>query len=151
MKKLIITLVIKSAVAISVVGQVHANLDDLSWLEGKWMRTNVRADRTAFEPWQRQSTGTFTGVGATLREGDTVNVERLKIVARGDSLYYVADVPENPNPVYFAFTEMSSASFTCENPNHDFPKKIRYVLAEGVLTATISGGGKPVTFTFRKE
>jgi hypothetical protein len=151
MMRLFVLLVLFCATIVGAVGQSHANIDDLNWLEGKWNRTNVRDGRTAFEQWKRLSPEVFTGIGAILSEDDTINIEKLQIMARNDTLYYVAEVPENQRPVYFTFTEISPTSFTCENQQHDFPKVIRYVLRDEILTATISGGDKQVDFVFKKE
>ena len=151
MRHLYLSIVLNCLVVLVAMAQPSVKLDDLSWLEGKWNRTNVRADRTAFEQWRRISPDGFTGIGAVLHGSDTISIERLRIIARKDTLYYVADVPENPMPVYFAFTEISPTSFTCENQQHDFPKVIRYVLANGILTATIAGGDKQINFIFKKE
>lgn len=91
------------------------------------------------------------GKGATLQAADTVFVEKLKIVVKEDTLYYVADVPENKEPVLFKFTEITPTSFVCENPAHDFPKKIAYKLEGTKLTATISAGEKKMDFLFVKK
>ena len=53
-------------------------------------------------------------------------VEKLKLVIKDNNIYYVADVPENKHPVDFKLIEISEMTFTCENPEHDFPKRIRY-------------------------
>jgi hypothetical protein len=49
---------------------------------------------------------------------------------------------------------VDATSATFENPSHDFPKTIRYVLKpDGALDAIISGeaGQRSTTFTFRKQ
>ena len=65
--------------------------------------------------------------------------------------YYVAEVSHNPDPTYFEMTSISDNGFICENPDHDFPKKITYKLENGVLIATISGNGKEIAFVFKRE
>jgi hypothetical protein len=51
-------------------------------------------------------------------------MEMITVLIRDDAIYYVADVPQNQQPVYFKFTEITESGFACENPDHDFPKKI---------------------------
>jgi len=51
-------------------------------------------------------------------------------------------------------TKIEPDSLTFENPQHDFPKMVRYTLsADGTLEATISGTEqqKPQVFRFRKQ
>jgi hypothetical protein len=78
-------------------------------------------------------------------------VEKLRIVVRDGNLHYVADVPENKMPVYFPFVELKKNSFVCENPDHDFPKRISYSLEGTTLKATISGDGKSIHYLFEKK
>lgn len=123
----------------------------LSWLEGKWIRLNMkRPGRTATEQWKKVSDHEFIGMGITLQGNDTIFVEKLKIMVDGNEIHYVADIPENPEPVHFTFTIISSGHFTCENPEHDYPKKISYLLEGGTLKAQTSGDGKMQEFLFKK-
>jgi hypothetical protein len=77
-------------------------------------------------------------------------LEKLKIVSRPDGIFYVADITENKAPVYFRMTEISNTGFICENPEHDFPKKISYQKDGSKLKATTSGNGKSNDFFFEK-
>jgi hypothetical protein len=136
-----------------LTGKTAAQVDvkKLSWLEGSWERVNTKPGKTATEVWTKQSESEWTGKGVNLKGTDTTFVEKLKIVFKDNNLYYVADIVENKEPVYFKFTEVSEMGFSCENPAHDFPKKIIY-LRDGVnLKATISGNGKSIDFLFRKR
>jgi len=42
-------------------------------------------------------------------------------------------------------------SFVCENPQHDFPKKISYLKEGNKIKATISGDGKSFDYLFEKK
>lgn len=90
------------------------------------------------------------GRGFNLKGVDTVFVEKIKIVVKDNELYYVADVPENKGEVYFRFIHFSRDGFVCENPQHDFPKKIAYSFDGKTLRATISGDGKQMDYLFEK-
>lgn len=127
------------------------NIDQLNWLEGKWIRTNSKAGQSGFELWSRVSSNELSGRGVTLKGTDTLFVEKLRIVVRDGNLHYVADVPENKMPVYFPFVELKKNSFVCENPDHDFPKRISYSLEGTTLKATISGDGKSIHYLFEKK
>jgi hypothetical protein len=103
------------------------------------------------ETWKKTSEYELTGRGATLQGSDTVFVEKLKIVMSGNEIHYVADVPGNSNPVHFVFTTIAPNLFICENPQHDFPKKISYQLEGYSLKAKTSGDGKMQEFVFVKQ
>lgn len=126
------------------------SVTELSWLVGTWNRTNVKAGRAAHERWVKTAEG-FEGWGVNLNGADTTFVEKLRIVTKDNKLYYVADVPQNKELTYFLMTAVSANSFTCENPQHDFPKKIVYQLDGDKLKATISGNGKSMDYLFERK
>jgi len=119
----------------------------IEWLSGAWTRTNAKAGRSGAEIWTKKSATEITGRGISLKGADTTFVEKLKIVAKDGKLFYVADVP-NQAETWFEFTEITEHGFVCENPKHDFPKKISYQLTGNDLKATISGDGKAVDYMF---
>ncbi len=126
------------------------DFNKLQWLEGTWSRTDAKPGHSAREVWRKTSGDTYQGLGVSLKGQDTTFVEKLKIVVKDGGIFYVADVPENPQPVYFRFTSLTESSFVCENPAHDFPKKISYSLEGSKLKAAISGDGKEMSFVFVK-
>ncbi len=128
----------------------HSNgAENLAWLEGTWNR--VGTAEVGHERWQKVSAEEWKGWGVTFKGIDTSFVEKIRIVKKDNNLFYVADVPENPEPVYFKFTSLEKNGFTCENPAHDFPKKIEYSLTGSDLSVTISGDGKSIPFDFQKQ
>ena len=82
---------------------------------------------------------------------DTVFLEKIQIIAKDGELYYVADVKENEAPVPFKITSQTQEGFICENPNHDFPKKIEYKLNGLNLTVVISAGSKSQEYLFVRQ
>jgi hypothetical protein len=128
-----------------------SNFNKLSWLTGTWNRTNTKPGRTAHERWEKTGNSEMQGWGVNLKGQDTLFVEKLKLVIKDNHIYYVADVPENKQPVYFKLIEITKESFVCENPDHDFPKKIAYVLEGTKLKATISGNGKAIDYLFERN
>jgi Domain of unknown function (DUF6265) len=129
----------------------QSNLKKLDWLTGEWKRTNAKPGRSGFEIWKRISDNEMTGRGINLKGTDTTFVEKLKIISKEDAIYYVADVPQNKEPVLFKLTTQSETKLVFENPQHDFPKIISYELLDKKLKAVISGDGKAIEYWFEKS
>ena len=123
-------------------------LEQMGWLIGRWERMNMMPNQTGFETWTSESPLKIAGRGVTLQEQDTIFVESLSLAFRDEKLYYIAEVSHNEAPTYFEVTQVADSGFICENPQHDFPKKIRYTLDGNRLTVVISGDGKSVPFQF---
>lgn len=129
----------------------QTDLSQLEWLLGHWNRTNAKPGRSGVERWQKNSATEFVGRGINLKGTDTVFVEKLKIMVKEDAVFYVADVPQNSEPVLFKATSMTASSVVFENPQHDFPKKIAYELDGKKLKATISADGKAIDYWFERK
>jgi hypothetical protein len=147
--------VISLLISTSAISQVKSNQAEdfkkLSWLVGSWNRTNAKPGRSGVEQWKQTQPQELRGTGVNLKGTDTTFVERLRIIIKDNSIVYVADVPENQKPVYFKLTEITESGFVCENPEHDFPKKISYQLEGNKLKAQISGDGKAMDYLFEKK
>lgn len=139
------------AVCCSVNAQTPSRIEDLGWLVGTWKRVNNKPGQTGSERWLIDPEIGLRGYGVTLKGNDTIFIEKMRIV-NGDNnaLYFVADVIENPKPVYFRITSVHQSDFTCENPDHDFPKRIYYRRKMKQLDVTISGNGKSMEYKFQK-
>ncbi|MDN5200051.1 DUF6265 family protein [Fulvivirgaceae bacterium BMA10] len=139
-----------SCFSISACAQSNdAKIEDLSWLLGTWL--NDMGARKSYEIWKKTSSTKFSGIGYTLKNRDTVFVEKLAILVENDEVFYSANVAHNAGPVLFKLTSSNNGVFEFENPEHDFPKKITYQLKEkGQLHAQISGSGKAIDFHFKK-
>ena len=127
------------------------DLEPLNWLLGTWNRLDTKPGRSGLEAWEKISDQQFNGLGISLRGVDTAFKEKIQIIIKDGAVYYVADVPGNAQPVYFKFTAWNATGFTCENPDHDFPRKIVYQLEGNILHASISGNGKTVPYRFEKK
>lgn len=152
-KAMLLTTVLCISGLVNTMLAQHANEDfgKLDWLEGTWTRTNVKPGRSAHERWQKISSSEWSGLGVTMNGSDTAFVEKLKLLIKDGNICYVADIVENKEPVYFKLTSISNAGFVCENPQHDFPKMIRYQKEGDKIKATISGNGKSVDYLFVKK
>ena len=130
--------------------EVESKFRSLKWLEGRWERTNVKSGMRANEQWQADAPYHLRGIGVTMKGADTVFLEKIQIVIKDGNIYYVADVKENEAPVHFKFTSLTSHGFICENPEHDFPKKIVYESNGTNLVVTISDDSKSQNYFFTR-
>ncbi len=126
-------------------------LKQMEWLLGNWTRTNARPGKSGFERWTRVSDTEWKGRGISLTGSDTTFVEKLRIVIENDKVYYVAEVPGNAKPVYFELTTVTPNSFVCENPSHDFPKRIAYEWDGQVIRARVSSGDQGMDYVFKRS
>lgn len=123
----------------------------LQQLVGEWYLTGTKDDVSQTESWRSVHNELLVGSGVLTHEGDTVFTEQLKLEKRGQTWYYVAEVAENPAPVFFEIQEISGSGFIARNDAHDFPKVIQYKISQDHLTATISDGlKKNIVFEFAR-
>jgi hypothetical protein len=120
--------------------QCHKNLDELFWIVDNWI--NSSGGVVSHEYWVKVSDTLFEGGSETFKDGDTVFTEKLKIIVNNGNIFYVADVKNNPEPIYFKLTDSGKNKAVFENPDHDFPQKITYEINGGDLHAYIEGPGK---------
>lgn len=122
---------------------------EFDWLLGDWKRMNDRPGRSTFEHWTRISSSEYRGLGYTLRNGDTIFKEHIKLhLDKGKWIFEVSGV--NEDPTLFLVTRKAKSSFTCENDKNEFPKYIEYYLDGRKLKARIYGDGQEVEFSFEK-
>lgn len=133
-------------------GGINAEFEKLYWLPGEWHQTNIaKPGKALVEQWTKSGDFEMKGQATTTQNGDTVYIERITMLIKDNSIYYVADVPQNKHPVYFKLTSITAQGFVCENPEHDFPKRITYELSGNQLKATISGNGKSFDYLYLKK
>jgi hypothetical protein len=127
-----------------IAGQNMNEMEKLSWIADNWISAD--GETKSFEHWEKLSDNLFIGGSETVKNGDTIFAEKLRIEKTGSGIYYVADVKHNPEPVKFRLTCLTDTSAVFENPLHDFPQKIIYMLEEGKLHASIEGPGSEGTW-----
>ena len=89
------------------------------------------------------------GVSRTVVGDKAVGFEFLRVEARPEGVYYVAQ-PNGRAGTEFKLTKLEGESAVFENPEHDHPKIIRYRKNEdGSLTARIEGDEGVQAFVFR--
>ena len=118
-------------------------------LLGDWRAET--GERVVRESWREVSTDSWEGSGETRGPaGERVDSESLRLVAMGGGVFYLAKVAHNVLPVAFELVEQSPGHAVFANPDHDFPRRIEYVLRDGVLRVRVNDGGEKgfeLTFT----
>ena len=130
----------------------RADLPDIGWMTGCWAA--VGQDPGSVEQWSSPAGGTMFGFNRVIREGKTVAFEYLRIVDEGDEVVLIAS-PSGQNTARFKLVGIADRSVTFENPEHDFPQRIIYRLANdgnliGRIEGTIDGAPRAVDFPMTK-
>jgi len=136
------------AFVVSAFAAPSPDLEGLRFIEGNWRGESGKA--TIEERWTDAVGGTMLGVSRTIVSGKTVAFEFLRIEAREDGVFYVAQ-PNGRPPTDFKLTRVSAGEAVFENPQHDHPKIIRYRLGEGELVAEVEGDEGKQEFRFLKS
>jgi len=113
-------------------------LQDLTWLAGGWQL--AKGARCIEEHWTRPSSNMLIGASRTVEGGRTVAFEFLRIEARADGIYYVAQPGGRP-PVDFKLSTDNASELVFLNPGHaDHLKRIIYRRqGDGGLEARVEG------------
>lgn len=117
------------------------SLAGLRWLLGDWVAD--RGGTTFHESWTEVAPQTFEGAGSehALPEGSVTGSEVLRLVEMAGGVFYISKVTHNELPVAFRLIECADGRFVFDNPAHDFPRRLEYVLApDGRLTVHVSDG-----------
>lgn len=140
---------IGALIALALAGP--ATIADLGWMSGRW--ESETGDRWTEEQWSEPRGGVMLGFGRSgsddaLREWEQI---RLAPGEGGVPIYFAS--PRGGTAVAFRLVRLEGTSATFENPDHDFPQRIRYVRTGDTLVATISAidGSNAVSWTFRRR
>ena len=112
---------------------------DLAFLAGSWVVESGGA--RVEEQWLCPGPDTMVGMGRTtsVAKGRTVFFEYLRIEARADGLFYVAQ-PRGGPATEFRLVRLEAGTAVFENLAHDFPKRVVYSKRpDGGLTARVEG------------
>lgn len=121
-----------------------------SFLEGTWKMEN----RDIYESWTIQDDGSMTGTSYRLVNGEENTTEYLEMSMRDDKIIYTATVPSQNEGkgIEFILHQPDEKTFSFENPDHDFPKKIIYQKrSDSEIYVTVSdGGNQGFAYTMKK-
>ena len=110
----------------------------VAFLTGCWRQT--AGGTTQEEVWTPVHGNSMYGQNRVLRDGKMRFFELLRIDRRDDDLIYVA-MPAARSVTSFKLTASTATSVTFTNPEHDFPKRIKYWLdSDGDLRAVADDG-----------
>ena len=129
------------------------SIASLSWLAGTW--SFERNGRVVTERWTAPSGGMMMGTSQTVANNRTVEYEFITLSANASGEIVYLAKPSRQKEAGFKLVSSSPRAVTFENPEHDFPQRISYVLKEdGLLLAAIEGtkDGKTrrVEFPYRR-
>ena len=116
-----------------------SSVDRLSWIAGCW---ELRVPgRVVTEMWMPPAGGAMMGASRTISGNRAGAYEQLRIVARGDTLVYIA-LPSGQTLTEFKSTSVTDGAVRFENPTHDFPRVVAYAKAGAdSIIARIEGPG----------
>lgn len=148
MKKMILI----SGLSLMLINFSAAQHKEFSWLLGTWKLK----DKNVYEIWKvADDRKTLEGISFRIKDGDTTVMEKIRFTYDGQYYHYVPDVPQNVKPVDFKITRYTAEGFVAENPQHDFPKLIRYQFIRRengeFIEASIEGNGKVIPYHFEKR
>lgn len=113
-----------------------ADVARLDWLAGCWRLDSPR--RVVEEQWMAPAGGVMLGMSRTLVGDRTVEHEFVVIRQDEGRLTYTAH-PSSQSPATFTARQVSGDEVLFENPQHDFPQRIRYRRQADQLVASIEG------------
>lgn len=102
-------------------------LNEVSWLLGSWVIETPEAIIT--ESWEQQSDSEYNSVSVVRdTSGDTVYTERIRVIVKNDTLWYLPAVSNQNDGKEVAFkqTSLFANKIVFENPAHDYPQRIVY-------------------------
>jgi len=112
-------------------------LADLAWMAGHW-GGEVDGTRTE-EVWLAPAGGFLLGMNRSAPKSGRGEFEFLRIEERADGIVYVAS-PGGKGATDFPLSDLGQRFVEFANPEHDFPKHLRYELdAAGALHAKVWG------------
>ncbi len=104
-------------------------IDQFKWMNGSWkMKTK---NGIIIESWKTINDSTMEGKSFFIKNNtDSTFLESIEIIARNNQCYYrpTANGQNENMAVTFKMSFYNEKGFVAENPAHDFPKRISYLL-----------------------
>ena len=144
-----------AGLAMLLTGQAapQASVADLAWLSGRW-QTEAHNDSFTQESWSEPRGGIMLGYSRTGTGERTREFEFLRIQAGADGVPVYYAQPGGRPPVGFRLVARDATSATFENPQHDYPQRIRYDrVGDVTIYATISklDGSNGMRWQYRRQ
>ena len=112
---------------------------------GEWQKKDSIG--TLFESWRIENDSILIGNSYFINEKDTIHKEDIELTESKEIMIYEATIKgeNNDEPIPFQLTESTDSILFFENPKHNYPSNIKYVLnKDKSLKITISGTQKGV-------
>lgn len=127
------------------------------WLLGSW--ESQRKSGMMVERWHLLNDSSLAGSSTLFKaDGNAQLLEDIELVYRGNQYFYIvsASGQNGGEKVSFLIRQCSDSGFLAENPQHDFPRRIRYrLMGSDSILATIDGGEanpeQKIDFSFRRK
>jgi len=120
-------------------------IDDFAWIAGTFDRINAEPGVENIELWTRKNDNEYEAMVIDIKDGKRTITAVMNLQVKQKRL--IVRHLEG-KPTIFKLTDYDETSFTVENKENDFPKKIHYKKTEAGIQATISGGGQAILFDF---
>jgi len=137
--------------ALAALLAAQSGVADLGWMSGRW--ETQEGERWTEEVWSEPRAGMMIGYSRS-GQGDTAReFEFIRLQAGADGVPVYLPQPGGRAPVPFRLTARDGSSATFENPDHDFPQRIRYSRDGDILVATVSAidGSNAMTWTYQRR
>ncbi len=140
-----VVLLLASASSIAGDAPPRVAIDRFAWLAGHWVLDDGK--QQVDEIWSTPAPDMLIGMSRAVSAGKTVSFEFLRIVAREDGVFYIAQ-PRGKPPVEFRLQSFDGREAVFVNPGHaDHLKRIVYRRgANNTLTARIEGANDGKAF-----
>ena len=125
------------------------SIDELGWLAGCW--AHVGRDEGSVEPWLPPAGGAMLAVSRIIRDGRMVSYEFLRVEETRDGSLRLIAMPVGQAATAFALATIGDKLVVFENPDHDFPQRLRYRLVDPdrlLATAEADSDGQHVSIDF---
>jgi hypothetical protein len=122
------------------------NFAKLGFLQGCWK--GEAGGAIVYENWGNPDGNLMLGASKTISKGQPDSFEFLSLVAGEDKITYVPYV-NGKSSVSFPAKHVTATSAEFSNPNHDFPKSIRYERENDKLNISLSGDGPAIEYQLK--
>jgi len=105
-----------------------------------------------YEHWDKAGNQQLKGFSYEIRNGKKVISEYIEIDIKENKLVYTVSVinQNNEKPVSFVLSTTDSV-YTFVNPDHDFPKYIRYsIISNNYLKATVGNASRSFILNYHR-
>jgi hypothetical protein len=140
------------------VSPVPASADDvavagMSWMTGCW--SYVGAEPGSGEQWMTPAGGSMLGMSRTVKDGETVAFEFLRIAEDDEGVPALFALPSEQAATTFTLLRQTDNEVAFENRGHDFPQRVIYRLTPGPtligrIEGTVNGEARSVDFPMKK-